>query len=238
MDFRIRVYGIVQGVGFRPFVKREADRLGISGTVRNKGSYVEIMAHASEEKIRGFYDVIRSGGPERAVVIRAEIKETAPPDADLHKFEIAESEHREGEKFIPPDIGICDKCAEELFDPENRRYLHPFINCTQCGPRFTILKNLPYDRERTSMAGFPMCEKCAEEYHDKGSRRFDAQPVCFPLYPLLEAGSLLGIQFFCTHGSFSNASPSSAMMSSGFSSPMDSRSCPKVMPAVARASGV
>ncbi len=176
--YKINVYGIVQGVGFRPFVKREADRLRVSGTVQNKGSYVEIRAHGSEEQIRGLYDVIKTGSPERSLILRMEIRKISPPENGLHNFEIIESKSGKGEKYIPPDIGICDKCAEELFDPENRRYLHPFINCTQCGPRYTILQKLPYDRERTSMASFPMCESCASEYYDKASRRFDAQPVC------------------------------------------------------------
>lgn len=174
---RIRIYGIVQGVGFRPFVKREADRFNITGTVQNKGSYVEIMASGSSEDIRKFYDALITEPPERAVILRTECKDSEK-DVPEEGFFITESVHRKGEKYIPPDIAICDKCAEELFDPGNRRYLHPFINCTQCGPRFTILKNLPYDRERTSMAGFPMCSHCADEYSDRESRRFDAQPVC------------------------------------------------------------
>ncbi len=182
-NYLIKIYGIVQGVGYRPFVKREADKLGISGTVQNKGSYVEIKAYGSEEKIRMFIDKLNSNSPERAVVIRTEItlsKEDSgnPGNVGQIDFSIIDSEHRDGIKFIPPDIGICGECAAELFDPGNRRYLHPFINCTQCGPRFTILKKLPYDRERTSMASFPMCESCEKEYYDKGSRRFDAQPVC------------------------------------------------------------
>jgi len=174
---RIRIYGIVQGVGFRPFVKREADRFNITGTVQNKGSYVEIKASGSSEDIRKFYDALTVCPPERAVILRSECKDTAdavPGD----RFVIAESVHKKGEKYIPPDIAVCKKCAAELFDRENRRYLHPFINCTQCGPRFTILEKLPYDRERTSMSEFPMCDECAREYSDKESRRFDAQPVC------------------------------------------------------------
>lgn len=174
---RIRIYGIVQGVGFRPFVKREADRCNITGTVQNKGSYVEIMASGSSEDVRKFYDALITDPPERAVILRTESRDSEK-EAPEEGFFITESVHRRGEKYIPPDIAVCDKCAEELFDPGNRRYLHPFINCTQCGPRFTILKNLPYDRERTSMAEFPMCSECAAEYSDRESRRFDAQPVC------------------------------------------------------------
>lgn len=174
---RIRIYGIVQGVGFRPFVKREADRFNITGTVQNKGSYVEITASGSSEDVRKFYDALITDPPERAVILRTESRDSEK-DVPEAGFNITESVHRRGEKYIPPDIAVCDKCAEELFDPGNRRYLHPFINCTQCGPRFTILKNLPYDRERTSMSEFSMCSKCAAEYSDRDSRRFDAQPVC------------------------------------------------------------
>ena len=94
------------------------------------------------------------------------------------QFDIIESEKTKGEIFVSPDIAICDECKAEMFDPENRRYLHPFINCTCCGPRLTILDSLPYDRERTSMKEFPMCPSCADEYHNPDTRRYDAQPVC------------------------------------------------------------
>ncbi len=181
----IRIYGIVQGVGFRPFVKRLADRFGICGRVLNKGSFVEILSSGYEEDIRNFYHGIKDDPPDRAFIIRTEIcdvEETrfARECPEPGVFIIDESLGFSGEKYIPPDIGVCERCAEELYDPGNRRYLHPFINCTQCGPRFTILKKLPYDRERTSMAGFPMCDACASEYFDPASRRFDAQPVCCP----------------------------------------------------------
>ena len=93
-------------------------------------------------------------------------------------FQIIQSEKTKGEIFISPDIATCETCRQELYDPSNRRYLHPFINCTSCGPRLTILEGLPYDRERTSMKVFPMCPTCEKEYHDPTSRRYDAQPVC------------------------------------------------------------
>ena len=144
---RIRLYGIVQGVGFRPFVKREADRAGISGSVLNKGSYVEIRASGKEEDIRKFIDILQKGSPERAVILRTEVSDAEAKDGEELRegFVIAESVHREGEKYIPPDIAVCGECTKELMDPGNRRYLHPFINCTWCGPRLTILESMPYD---------------------------------------------------------------------------------------------
>ncbi|MBQ6966736.1 MAG: carbamoyltransferase HypF [Lachnospiraceae bacterium] len=186
----IRIYGIVQGVGFRPFVKREADSRGIVGFVKNKGSMVEIVASGPEEGVREFYNALISSPPERAVIIRSEISEECIPSvtgeggmgdveaSGAYGFEIRKSEHVSGEKFMSPDIGICEECAKELFDPGNRRYLHPFINCTQCGPRFTILKSFPYDRERSSMGAFPLCPECGREYEDPDSRMFDLQSVC------------------------------------------------------------
>ncbi len=96
----------------------------------------------------------------------------------FNDFQIIESEKTKGEIFVSPDIAICEECKKEMYDPKDRRYLHPFINCTCCGPRLTILDALPYDRERTSMKEFPMCPDCASEYEDPATRRYDAQPVC------------------------------------------------------------
>ncbi len=172
----IRLYGIVQGVGFRPFVSRAADSLGVVGTVANKGSYVEIFAKADAQTLERFVHIVKNETPERAVVISADVREIQ--DTDFTSFEIIESEKESGDIFVSPDIATCDKCRQELFDPSDRRYLHPFINCTQCGPRLTILDSMPYDRERTTMNDFPMCEKCAYEYTHAHTRRYDAQPVC------------------------------------------------------------
>ena len=177
LTWRIRAYGIVQGVGFRPTVDRHATHCGISGTVCNKGPYVEIVAQGGEERLERFVSLLRHEPPRRAVILKLEVHPLN--DAPRYEgFSIVESEKTKGEVFISPDIAICDDCAKELFDPRNRRYLHPFINCTCCGPRLTILDALPYDRERTSMAEFAMCDDCAHEYVDPGSRRYDAQPVC------------------------------------------------------------
>lgn len=174
---RFRVYGIVQGVGFRPTVDRHAQTAGIRGSVCNKGPYVEIYAQGTPDQVDRFRSLLNEKPPRRAAILK--IDEKAAHDAPVFDaFSIVESEKTSGEIYISPDIAICEECEEELFDPGNRRYLHPFINCTCCGPRMTILDALPYDRERTSMKMFPMCKTCAEEYYGPWSRRYDAQPVC------------------------------------------------------------
>ncbi len=176
---RVRCYGIVQGVGFRPTVARHAATAGVRGTVCNKGPYVEIFAQGTRDQVEAFIDLIRHQPPRRADVIKVELADVDTADACAYgDFSIVESERTRGAIFVSPDIAICDDCKRELFDSSNRRYLHPFINCTCCGPRLTILDALPYDRERTSMADFPMCPSCDHEYHDPASRRYDAQPVC------------------------------------------------------------
>lgn len=174
----IRIYGIVQGVGFRPFVSRLADRYGISGSVCNKGSYVEIIARADESVISDFVHAIEVEAPERSAIVKVKVMDSTVDVEVQSGFEIALSKHEDGQIFVSPDIATCPDCARELFDKNNRRYLHPFINCTQCGPRLTILDSMPYDRVKTSMAGFPMCEACSDEYTDMDSRRYHAQPVC------------------------------------------------------------
>lgn len=172
----IRVYGIVQGVGFRPFVSREASDLGLCGTVANKGSYVEIHAQGSEKAVEDLKKALESRPPERSVIM--EIISAHLDEPPFDSFEIIDSEKEKGDIFVSPDIAVCEKCKGELFDKTNRRYLHPFINCTQCGPRLTIMDSMPYDRVRTTMADFPMCKDCEEEYTDPATRRYDAQPVC------------------------------------------------------------
>ncbi len=173
---RIKVYGIVQGVGFRPTVARHAASLGIKGSVSNLGPYVEIYAQGEEEQVDKFIDLIRTQPPKRAAILKMDVKVKDVPAYD--EFNIIESAKTSGEIFVSPDIAICDECLAELFDKNNRRYLHPFINCTCCGPRLTILDALPYDRERTSMKEFPMGPECEKEYYDPATRRYDAQPVC------------------------------------------------------------
>ena len=172
----IKIFGIVQGVGFRPFVKNLADAQKIFGTVANRGSYVEIFAQGSEEALKNFLDALQTKNPPRSAILKVDVNDL--PDKNFSDFKIIDSVHEAGDIFVSPDIAVCDACKEELFNPNDRRYLHPFINCTACGPRLTILKNMPYDRERTSMSDFPMCDACAEEYFNPASRRFDAQPIC------------------------------------------------------------
>lgn len=184
----IRVFGIVQGIGFRPTVKRHADACDIAGSVSNKGPYVEIFAEGSEECVHSFIKQIQEEPPKRAVILKLDVENVESGEDGIHKvesetdskekFQIIESEKEEGEIFVSPDIAICPECKKELYDKNDRRYLHPFINCTCCGPRLTILDSMPYDRVRTSMGEFPMCEKCEYEYTHAETRRFDAQPVC------------------------------------------------------------
>ena len=176
---RIRVYGIVQGVGFRPTVSRHAVSNGIRGNVCNKGPYVEIYAQGSGAQVDGFLKDLEERPPKRAAILKINTEDIPAENApQFGTFDIIESEKTKGEIFVSPDIAICDECKEEMYNPKDRRYQHPFINCTCCGPRMTILDSLPYDRERTSMKEFPMCPDCAEEYNDPETRRYDAQPVC------------------------------------------------------------
>ena len=174
---RFKIFGIVQGVGFRPFVSRTANALGITGDVCNKGSYVEVRAQGTKDALQDFRKKLETEPPERAVILK--ILQDSTEKAPLFRdFQIIESAHESGDVFVSPDIAICPKCQTELFDKNDRRYLHPFINCTSCGPRLTILDAMPYDRERTSMGAFPMCPACRYEYTHAETRRYDAQPVC------------------------------------------------------------
>lgn len=172
-----RVYGIVQGVGFRPTVSRHADRCHVKGSVCNKGPYVEIKVQGKETDVDAFLHEVEFNPPERSSILKMDIH-SLDDSENFTSFEIIESEKIRGDIFVSPDIAICPKCKKELFDPRDRRYLHPFINCTCCGPRLTILDSMPYDRVRTSMGEFPMCPECEYEYIHSETRRYDAQPVC------------------------------------------------------------
>ncbi|MBR7139651.1 MAG: carbamoyltransferase HypF [Lentisphaeria bacterium] len=172
----IRLYGIVQGVGFRPFVSRIAGIYHITGSVANKGSFVEIHAQGKKENIEKFLRELKDNPPPRSMVLKTDILERE--EIKEKDFSIIESFHEAGDIFVSPDIAVCPECKKELYAPGDSRYLHPFINCTACGPRLTILDAMPYDRERTSMKEFPMCPECASEYNSPESRRYDAQPVC------------------------------------------------------------
>lgn len=175
--FHSKVYGIVQGVGFRPFIARLADEFNIYGSVANKGPFVEIFAAGTDKNLKNFYHKLEYSAPERSTILKIDTEELNS-ELNFTSFNIIESAKEQGDIFVSPDIAICDKCTAELFDKNNRRYLHPFINCTACGPRLTILESMPYDRERTSMKEFPMCSKCQHEYNTPTTRRYDAQPVC------------------------------------------------------------
>ena len=184
----IHVTGIVQGVGMRPFVYREAMAHGICGWVLNAGDGVHIEAHARAEAVDGFVAALSEHAPAAARVERVDIADLKPSGwsaADEQGFRIVASQDQTAHTtLVSPDIATCDDCLRELFDPADRRYHYPFINCTNCGPRFTIIRSLPYDRAATSMDCFPMCPKCAAEYADPLDRRFHAQPdACFDCGP-------------------------------------------------------
>jgi hydrogenase maturation protein HypF len=172
----IRISGIVQGVGFRPFVFSQAISNHITGWVRNSSAGVEITANGLEKDIDQFIQAIKTNFPPLAKIDAITVRETKPNG--YTQFEIIQSASSP-DGFIPisPDVSICEDCRQELFDPHNCRFRYPFINCTNCGPRFTIIKDIPYDRPLTTMAAFSMCERCQKEYDDPLDRRFHAQPT-------------------------------------------------------------
>jgi hydrogenase maturation protein HypF len=177
----IEVRGVVQGVGFRPFVWRLAAELGLDGRVINSAGQVEIEVAGSPAAVDAFVARLRSDAPPRARVEDVAARETQSPPAEGSGFTIEESEAAAStERLFPPDIATCDDCLRELFDPADRRYRYPFTNCTNCGPRATIIDELPYDRARTSMREFPLCAPCEAEYRDPSNRRFHAEPVACP----------------------------------------------------------
>jgi hydrogenase maturation protein HypF len=178
----IRVEGIVQGVGFRPFVHRTATGLGLVGHVANDERGVLIEAQGEPARVADLVAAVREHPPPLAVIERLTTTDVPCGSIDQASgFEIRSSS-RAGAPvtWISPDVATCDDCLRELFDPADRRYRYPFVNCTNCGPRFTIVTAVPYDRPATTMAGFEMCADCRREYVDPGDRRFHAQPVCCP----------------------------------------------------------
>ena len=174
----LKIRGIVQGVGFRPFVHKLVRRCGLSGYIKNTSSGVELELEGERPALERFVALLPEQAPVLAVIESME----ASYSSELRGykgFEIRQSQREEFRNtLISPDIGICEDCLRELRDPGDRRYRYPFINCTNCGPRFTIIKDIPYDRAKTSMAGFPMCPDCDREYHDIENRRYHAQPDC------------------------------------------------------------
>lgn len=184
----IHVTGIVQGVGMRPFVYREAMAHGICGWVLNAGDGVHIEAHAPADALDAFVAALSEHAPAAARVEYVEVVDLAANGWDAANeqgFRIVASQDQTAHTtLVSPDIATCDDCLRELFDPADRRYHYPFINCTNCGPRFTIIRSLPYDRAATSMDRFPMCPECAAEYANPLDRRFHAQPdACFDCGP-------------------------------------------------------
>ncbi len=173
---RIHITGIVQGVGFRPFVYNLAENLGLKGWVKNTSAGVVIEIEGESKLINSFLVSLKNDIP---VLARIDTLKTQPkPLEGFTSFQIIASETiTSAFQPISPDISICSDCLEELLDPKDRRYRYPFINCTNCGPRFTIIEDIPYDRPNTTMAAFPMCPDCEVEYHDPRNRRFHAQPV-------------------------------------------------------------
>lgn len=174
----LKIRGIVQGVGFRPFVHKLVRRCGFSGYIKNTSSGVELELEGERPALERFVALLPEQAPVLAVIESMEAA-YSPELRGYEGFEIRRSQREEFRNtLISPDIGICEDCLRELRDPRDRRYRYPFINCTNCGPRFTIIKDIPYDRAKTSMAGFPMCPDCDREYHDIENRRYHAQPDC------------------------------------------------------------
>jgi hydrogenase maturation protein HypF len=176
---RIHINGIVQGVGFRPFVFNLAESMGLTGWVRNSSSGVDIEIEGRPEDLEFFYQRLTSQAPPLSR-IDSITRDMIP----VQRFEQMTIVHSAGSSndFVPisPDVTVCQDCLTELFDPDDRRYRYPFINCTNCGPRFTIIKDIPYDRPFTTMAKFPLCDNCRTEYENPRDRRFHAQPVACP----------------------------------------------------------
>jgi hydrogenase maturation protein HypF len=176
----IHITGVVQGVGFRPFVYALAKRFSLKGWVRNTSAGVDIEVEGAPETLTAFQEALQKEAPPLARIDEIHV-EACPPNG-YATFEIVHSEAiAEAFQPISPDVSLCDDCLRELLDAQDRRHRYPFINCTNCGPRFTIIEDIPYDRPKTTMAAFPMCAACAAEYEDPLDRRFHAQPVACPV---------------------------------------------------------
>ncbi len=179
----LRITGVVQGVGFRPFIHRLAMRHGIAGSVRNVGGEVEIIAEGPASAVAAFIAAIRPEAPPLARIEQIEVRDDEP--AARTAFSIGESSDPVGRRQpVSPDVAVCAACLRELTDPADRRYRYPFITCTDCGPRFTVIEAMPYDRQRTTMRHFPLCAACAREYRAPGDRRYHSEtnscPDCGP----------------------------------------------------------
>jgi len=182
---RFTVSGVVQGVGFRPFVYQLADKYTLSGFVSNSGKGVSIEVEGSAEDIKAFYEALVTMPPPLARIESCEKEEIMLQESEGFIIQ-ASSQSDSISSMLPVDVALCDACRAEMKDPNNRRYKYPFINCTDCGPRYTIIDTLPYDRKNTSMKFFGMCEACVLEYIEPSSRRYHAQPIsCYECGPQL-----------------------------------------------------
>jgi hydrogenase maturation protein HypF len=200
--YSIKVTGVVQGVGFRPFIYRVAQSNGLKGWVLNAENGLEIHLEGEQPALQSFLAEMKAGSPQAATVVEVSIKPT--PVSGFPDFTIRESivKHQPTVR-VSPDLRVCDHCLKDLFDPQDPRYHYPYVNCTNCGPRYTVVRTLPYDRCNTTMADWPLDDRCAAEYNDPANRRFHAQPVacavCGPQYYFqvgtrVERGSELAIQ--------------------------------------------
>lgn len=177
---KVHITGVVQGVGFRPFVYNLATDLNLKGWVKNTSAGVVIEADGDKDTLDSFLQKLRDDAPPLSRI--DDFSASFGPGNGFTQFDIIHSESVDGAfQPVSPDVAICDDCLRELFDPDDRRYRYPFINCTNCGPRFTIIQDIPYDRPFTTMAGFKLCPDCEREYKDPANRRFHAQPVACPV---------------------------------------------------------
>ncbi|MGW0203885.1 acylphosphatase, partial [Nonomuraea sp. NPDC003201] len=179
MGVRVRVEGVVQGVGFRPFVHGLATRLGLAGRVGNDAHGVFVELEGGGGQIAEFLVRLERDAPPLAAIERVTVTSRAVR-ADGRFRIVASDPSGASRTLVSPDIATCADCLAELADPGDRRYRYPFVNCVNCGPRLTIVRAMPYDRPLTTMAGFAMCDGCLAEYHDPADRRFHAQPICCP----------------------------------------------------------
>ena len=177
---RVALYGAVQGVGFRPFVYRLATELGLNGWVLNSNAGLVVEVDGAPDELQRFLERLQAEQPAAAVVLAREVSYLAP--AGFTRFEIVASDQAtERSAAVLPDLATCPQCLAELWDPANRRHQYPFTNCTHCGPRYSIILDIPYDRPNTTMRGFPLCPECLREYADPADRRFHAQPNACPV---------------------------------------------------------
>ncbi len=195
----LTVQGIVQGVGFRPFVYHSANQCNLTGSVANTGEGVIIRLFGGAKNISNFQKLLEDSPPPLAQILSIDVRELEP-SCNIHSgFSIIQSSQSDNPSaIIPPDIAICNDCYREFCDPDDRRYHYPFINCTNCGPRYTITETIPYDRPKTSMKVFPMCKSCMEEYENPADRRFHAQPNgCYECGPSVSLHQNSGEKIEC-----------------------------------------